>query len=346
MSRKVQAFTIIELLAVISIIAVLAAMLLPSLSRARAKSRAVVCLTHLRELGAGWQMYADENDDVLVPGRMGELLGGTDNPANFYDVGNGRKYRPRWAALLGAMVDIHAFSDSQMNDPVQVKNDRLDYDNPVYQCPTEPRWVDERNHGYGYNHQFLGNARITAAGRFYNYPIKRHRIKASSGTVVAADSLGTAAAFVEFDRTGYVSDGTQNSGMANHGYSLDPPRLTEDSDRGTGEEDSPRTAVDPRHQGNVNVVFADNHGESKKPYDLGYRMNGRKAFVNQPAEDAEVGGGGGGDVSASAFSPGSDRQTAYISLGAEPAEQIDWAHNRLFSGSGRDKDPPAISREP
>ncbi len=128
--------------------------------------------------------------------------------------------------------------------------------------------------------------------------------------------------------------------MANHGWSLDPPRLTAESDRGTGELDSPRTAVDPRHRGNVNVGFADNHGESKKPHELGYRMNGRKAFVNEPEEDAEAGGGGGGDVSASAYSPGSGRQAAYILQGAEADEQIDWAHNRLFSGNGRDKDPP------
>lgn len=235
-----------------AIIALLTAILLPSLSNARQQANSAGCLSNLRQLAHGWPMYSDENDDVILPGRRAALPGGLSNPAHYFDVGNGTKYRARWIAVVGKYVGIPAWDQPIPTD------DRQDYDSRVYQCPAVPDWVDTRNHAFGYSHQFLGNAR-TKYGRFVNYPVNRSRIRNFASTVMAMDSLGSAAGLPRTQRKEHNNRGTDEAEAGNHVWTLDPARLTAASDRGSGDPGARRTAPDEQHGGRASGLFCDGH---------------------------------------------------------------------------------------
>jgi len=295
-----QGFTLIELLVVVAIIGILASMLLPVLARAKSKAQGVECVGNLKNLTHGWHMFADDHEGILLPGRFSKVSGGTKNPKNWYDVGNGLKYRPRWVAYMGKEIGQYAFKTPRTD------YDRQDYDNKVYINPLRPHVKDERNYSFGYNHQFLGNARKTNS-KFHKYPVHRDEIINFTDTVLGATCMGTAAGFTEAERISYENNGKSMNAFGNHGWTLDPPRLTPNSDKGTGDPGSPRTAVDPCMNGKAIVAFLDGSVVAKSPEELGYRKDTNGKYLDT--------------------STGGSRPT-----------------NRFFSGTGEDDDPPSLPR--
>ena len=124
---KQRGFTLIELLVVIAIIAILMAILMPALSRARELGKRAVCLNNLKELQLGWIMYTDDNDGKIVNGQCG---GGT----------------PKEPAWVNRVFDVPGYTTGQSlpdeQQIIAIKSGAMwKYVNNLdaYKCPTGHR---------------------------------------------------------------------------------------------------------------------------------------------------------------------------------------------------------------
>ncbi|MCG3177976.1 MAG: hypothetical protein BIFFINMI_00299 [Phycisphaerae bacterium] len=271
MSGDRRGFTLIELMVVIGIIALLIGILMPSLGAAREVARSAKCASNLRQLGLAAAMYLKDNNGQFPPFRLDKNANGSVAVAG---VGNGLKIRPRWFALLGP------YTESVFNPPSPT-DDRQNVASPVYTCPSVPAWTDERNYPYGYNYQFLGNSRVRGGGGTINFPVNEMNVPAPERTVFAGDCMGTAAAFPADQRLAYQAKGSEPRALGNHSYSLDPPHLPASNYvSSTPDVNGRRTAPDPRHQGNANVLFCDGHVQGRTPEQLGYDVAEDGSFTH------------------------------------------------------------------
>ncbi len=138
--KRVRAFTLVELLVVIGIIAVLIAILLPALTGARVAARRVACLSNLRQLGIAVQFYASDHK-----GRMPKVSwrhGTAPNNKTFH-----------WFVAIAPYLfkSPSEFFNPTLVNPTRVGNGQT---NLIWNCPEWP-WIEgassSNNPGYGMN---------------------------------------------------------------------------------------------------------------------------------------------------------------------------------------------------
>jgi prepilin-type N-terminal cleavage/methylation domain-containing protein len=167
-------FTLIELLVVIAIIAILAGMLLPALSRAKAKGQRTVCLNNVRQLCLFMQFYTDENSDTFPAHRN---QGFTSDAANI-------SLTNWWGTTI---VNYAGARSNLFHDPT-IQGKRLD-DGTSWQWKFDCHLV-----GYGYNGWFLGrhpygSETLTVGGVTFTSgeTFKRSGVRSPSENLVIAD---------------------------------------------------------------------------------------------------------------------------------------------------------------
>lgn len=128
-------FTLIELLVVIAIIAILAAMLLPALTKAKQKAQSISCMNNTKQIMLGWNMYANDNNDFCPPNDYPYLtayFGAGANQAKMKNWVVGTMAKPADAADLS----FKSGGVSELLDPNTLLSPYLS-SRAVYHCPAD-----------------------------------------------------------------------------------------------------------------------------------------------------------------------------------------------------------------
>lgn len=230
------AFTLLEVLVVVGIIALLVAILVPSLTRARRQARTVVCSAQLHQLGVATESYMVEN--ACYPPHKWRTPTGENE---------------RWPAAVAAYI---------RSEEVQV-------------CPDVPDWSVGRNNSYGYNYKYLGSLRFNDQSRtapYEMFPVKA--VKSPSRTIGYADSEGTGWT-KRYQPDGADVEAVGNHGYTLDPTFVQPFAKFTINNEDEQEEFAyleHRSYISIRHRNGSNAVFLDGHAEHITPGQV-YRDN-------------------------------------------------------------------------
>ena len=130
---KKHPFTLTELLVVISIIAILAGLMLPALNRSRISALATACSSNLKQVGASFTLFANDNEDKLPPADFGGTLGEIGKQSESEDalLQSTGATRPWYGELARKKyLDKAPFADARKTDRTVVNCPVLSGNNP------------------------------------------------------------------------------------------------------------------------------------------------------------------------------------------------------------------------
>lgn len=183
-----SAFTLVELLVVVSIIALLLSTLLPSLRHAREQARTAVCGSNIRQLALANSLYANDNRHCYCPGAVDFMAtnlhrwhGTRDGKTHAFDGRSGPL-----APYLGPEGDIRTCPSIRIDLPED-----------------DPRRFEKNCGGYGYNLAFVGRRLEKVASGSYRVETDRvgaqtDRIRRPAQTVMFTDSAFLDGDFIEY----------------------------------------------------------------------------------------------------------------------------------------------------
>lgn len=239
-AKKTKAFSLVELLVVIGIIALLMSILMPALVGARAQGRQVVCKSNIRQLLLANIGYATENDGFYVPAASDMWL--TAGP------------------LHGGLHRWHGVRDS-WNEPFDpLKGPLVAYlaDGKVKECPEKVGFVKDSNisfeqgcGGYGYNMTYLGS-RQWRAGIQTMSEWKKAYAETTNVVEVRRPDMTLMFCDTAFCQRGYLIE-----------YSFaEPPYFVMNGQLFTDMYSSP--SIHFRHRNRANIGWADGHTDSRQ----------------------------------------------------------------------------------
>lgn len=183
-SAVCSGFTLVELLVVIGIIALLVAILLPSLNSARAAAERIQCQSNLRQILTACIMYQNDYKGFFPPGA---------DDINYPDNNFHRWHGSRTSAVAGAAGYAFKF-EGYAGNPAAPPSPLRPYlqTGKVKACPVFTDMVLEGSEsgsgGYGYNNEYIGSSTAVSTDlQAYKTPAKAAQIRNSSQKIVLAD---------------------------------------------------------------------------------------------------------------------------------------------------------------